>query len=98
MDLPTGNIATGCAALCNEATYDGPERATSLKTSTATCTLAVMWNNFAEADAARTTEVFTKRENITTEWANVLAYTTDVRTGRKSTREYYFIPLPSIII
>lgn len=97
MDLPTGNIATGCAALCNEGTYDGPERATSLQTTTATCTSATTWDSFAQADAARTTEVFSQMEDVTTQWASVLAYTTDVRTARKSTREYSLSPLQIMI-
>jgi len=75
IDIPTGNIATGCAALCNEGEYDGPKRAISLETAVASCTSMATWSDFAGATAAQATIVFPNGDNPSTAWQHVLDYT-----------------------
>jgi hypothetical protein len=78
IDVPTGSIATGCRALCNQGSYDGPERATALSTSASTCKSAATWS---AASQIRATQKFTSNDNPSTAWVDVLAYTLGGATG-----------------
>jgi hypothetical protein len=78
IDVPTGSIATGCRALCNQGSYEVPKRATSLSTLSSTCKSAATWS---AATQTRATEKFSSSENPTTAWANVLDYTSGGATG-----------------
>jgi len=77
IDIPTGNIATGCAALCGQDEYDGLSRVSSLASAEAACTSASTWSDFSAAGVAQTTLEFDENSDPSTVWGQVHDYTSD---------------------